>query len=227
MKKLFFSGLISCGLFLMAAQTTGQITSRETTPAADTEGNHPAFYATIRNDDAGRQVVILHWSTRDVANVDRYVIQKSTDSILFNPLQEIKPQTATDATADSIYRDEDPFPAGQSNFSNSTNFYRLATIFKGGNKQYSSVIRVNVPGAQTPLLRPVLLNVNGVLRMDNFYQQPLIVILYDEGGARIATYTANSASFNINTANLNGRTITYTITDEHRAFLNAGKILLQ
>ena len=227
MQKLFFSGLISCSLFLAAAQTIGQHTGPDTTPVTDTSMAHPAFYATIRNDEASRQVVILHWSTRDIANVDRYVIEKSTDSILFNPLQVVIPEKVTDATADSIFRDEDPFPVDQSNFSNQTNFYRLATLLKNGNKLYSPIIRVNVPGAQTPLIRPTLLNVNGILRMDNFYQQPLIVDLYDQGGAHLATYTAGSASFNINTAGLNSGTIIYRITDEHHAFLNAGKIQLQ
>lgn len=211
----------------MAAKTTGQNAGAVNPTVTDTTLARPAFYATIRDDDARRHVVILHWSTHDIANVNRYVIEKSTDSILFNPLQEVVPQNATDATADSIFRDEDPFPAGQDGFSNQTNFYRLATILKNGNKRYSPVIRVNVNGAQTPLLRPTLFNVNGILRMDNFYQQPLIVDLYDQGGAHIATYTANSASFNINTAGLNNGTVIYRITDEHHAFLNAGKIQLQ
>jgi|SRR6185437_5883320 len=226
-KQLFFSGLIACGLFLMAAKTTGQNARIVNATVTDTMRAHPAFYATIRDDDANRHVVIIHWSTHDVADVDKYVIEKSTDSILFNPLQEVVPQKPTDATADSIYRDEDPFPVGQDGFSNQTNFYRLATILKNGNKQYSPVIRVNVNGAQTPLIRPMLLNVNGILRMDNFYQQPLIVDLYDQGGAHIATYRANSAAFNINTAGLNSSTVIYRITDEHHAFLNAGKIQLQ
>ena len=215
LKKLFFSGLIFCGLFLATAQTTGQ-----------TAGN-PNFYATIRNDNANRQVVILHWSTTDQKSIDRYVIEKSTDSILFNPLHELIPDNVTDATADSIYRDEDPFPVSQSNYSSQTNFYRLATILKDGKKFYSDIIRANVSSGQTPLLRPVLLNVNGILRMDNFYKQPLIVDLYDEGGGHLATYRANTDSFNINTAGLNSNTIVYRITDEHHAFLNAGKILLQ
>jgi len=215
MKKYIFSGLIFCGLLIPTAQTTGQ-----------TAGN-PNFYATIRSDNANRQVVILHWATTDQAKVDKYVIEKSTDSILFNPLHEVIPDKVTDATADSIYRDEDPFPVTASNYSNQTNFYRLATVLKDGNKWYSPIIRVNVNGGQTPPLRPVLLNVNGILRMDNFYKQPLIVDLYDEGGGHLATYRANTDSFNINTAGLNSNTIVYRITDEHHAFLNAGKILLQ
>lgn len=227
MKKTLFSGLISCGLLLTAAQTIGQNTRPDNAPAIANAPAHPDFYATIRNDDANRRVVILHWSTHDVANVDRYVIEKSTDSILFNPLQEIRPETVTDAAADSIYRDEDPFPTGQSDFSEQTNFYRLATVAKDGNTRYSRVIRVGVNGAQTPLLRPVLLNVNGILRMDNFYQQPLIVDLYDEGGAHLASYAANRDSFNINTAGLHNGTVIYRITDQHHAFLNAGKIQLQ
>ena len=222
MKKQFFSGLmIFCGLLLAAAQTTGQTAGPDKAPVITNSPANPMLYAAIQNDNTNQHVVILHWSTHDQGYIARYVIEKSTDSILFNPLQEIVPQNVTDDTGDSIYRDEDPYPANQ------TNYYRLASILKDGNTLYSPVIRVDVDMAQTPFLRPMLLNVNGILRMDNFYQQPLIVDLFDEGGAHIASYAANSTSFNVNTAGLNSGTIVYRISDEHHAFLNAGKILLQ
>lgn len=221
MKKQFFSGLIFCSFLMAAAQTNGQTAGPDKAPVITNAPATPMLYATIQNDNTNQHVVILHWSTREQGAVDRYLIEKSTDSILFNPLQEVVPQDVTDDTGDSVYRDEDPFPANQ------TNYYRLASILKDGNTLYSPVIRVNVDMAQTPLLRPVLLNVNGILRMDNFYQQPLIVDLFDEGGAHIASYAANSASFNVNTAGLNSSTLVYRISDEHHAFLNAGKILMQ
>lgn len=221
MKKQIFSGLIFCSFLMAAAQTNGQTVAFNNAPVITNAPAPPLLYAAIQNDNTNQHVVILHWSTRDQGDIDRYLIEKSTDSILFNPLEELIPQNATDDTGDSVYRDEDPFPANQ------TNYYRLAAILKDGNTLYSPVIRVNVDMAQTPLLRPVLLNVNGILRMDNFYQQPLIVDLFDEGGAHIASYAANSAAFNINTAGLNSSTLVYRISDEHHAFLNAGKILLQ
>lgn len=221
MKKLFFSGLISCSFFLAAAPSNGQSTRPED---AQTVTAAPiVLHAHAQKDDVNHNVVMLHWSTRDVQNVKRYVIEKSTDSILFNPLHEVVPHRVLDETGDSVYRDEDPYPGP------SSNYYRLAILFNNGNKVYSPVVRVemNLNTAQTPLQRPILVNVNGTLRMSNFYEQPLVVDLYDEGGGHIGSYAANTDSFNINTANLKRGTIIYQILDEHHAFLNAGKILLQ
>lgn len=221
MKKTFFSGLISCGLLLMTAQTNSQSPKPSDSVAGMTAPI--AISACSQKDDVNHNVVILRWSTRDVQNVKRYVIEKSTDSILFNPLHEVVPHRVLDASGDSIYQDEDPYPAP------AANYYRLATLFTNGNTVYSPVVSVdmNLNTAQAPLQRPVLVNVNGILRMSNFYRQPLIVDLYDEAGAHIASYAANTDSFNINTASLKRGTIIYQILDEHHAFLNAGKIMLQ
>jgi len=223
MKYLYFSALIFCGFLLATAQTTGQSTTPVDSLALTRAANATLLHAYVQKDNASQSVVILRWPTRDAKHVKRYVIEKSTDSILFNPLHEVVPHSVLDETGDSVYQDEDPYPG------TSTNYYRLASILNDGNTIYSPVVRLdmNLNTAQAPLLRPVLLNVNGILRMDNFYQQPLIVDLYDEGGGHIARYAANTDSFNINTAGLKRGTIVYRILDQHHAFLNAGKILLQ
>jgi hypothetical protein len=221
MKKVIFSGLISCSLLFAAAQTNGQTAGPNGAPVITNTTDSTGLYAFPKNDNSNENVVILRWSTTDEASVDRYVVQKSTDSILFNPLHEIVANATMDPAGDSLYQDEDPYPASP------TNYYRLATIFKDGNVIYTPVVRVDVDNAHSPVQQPTLLNVNGALRMENFYEQPLIVDLYDEGGAHIATYKVTSTAFTYNTANLSNSVLVYRILDEHHAFINAGKVMLQ
>ena len=134
----FFSGLmIFCGVLLTAAQTNGQTIGFNQPPVIVNDPAAPFLYAAVQNDNTNQHVVILHWSTQQAGDIDKYVIQKSTDSILFNPLHEVMPQKVTDNTGDSVYQDEDPFPANQANY------YRLAAILKDGNTLFSSAIRVD------------------------------------------------------------------------------------
>lgn len=204
MKKFYFSALISCSLLLTAAQTNGQV-------------DHSSLYAYTENQN----VIVLRWSTGNERAVDHYVIEKSTDSLLFNPLHEVVARGVIDAVGDSSYQDEDAYPGS------SVNYYRLATIFKDGNAIYSPVVRVDVNSARTPVLKPTVLTVGGTLYMDNFHEQPLIVDFYTVGGARVGSYMVNSTSFNINTSALSRGLLIYRICDENHALINAGKIILQ
>lgn len=208
MKKRYFSGLISCSLLLLtAAQTNGQ----------QNYVDHSSLYA-YREDD---NVVVLRWSTGNESAVDRYVIEKSTDSVHFNPLHEVVARGVIDATSDSSYQDEDAYPTA------STNYYRLATIFKDGNAMYSPVVRADVNSGRTPILTPTVISVGGTLRMNNFHEQPMIVDFYTLGGAHVGSYMVNSTSFNINTYGMSRGLLIYRICDENHALINAGKILLQ
>ena len=218
MKKIYFSALISCSLFLAAAQTNGQSFGQdENAPIHQNHVDHSSLYAYLEDDN----VIVLRWSTGNESEVDRYVIEKSTDSVHFNSLHEVVARGVIDATSDSSYQDEDAYPTS------STNYYRLATILKDGNAIYSPVVRADVNSARTPILTPTVVSVGGTLRMNNFHEQPMIVDFYSVGGTHVGSYMVNSTSFNINTYGMSRGLLIYRICDENHALINAGKILLQ
>lgn len=217
MKKRFFSGLISCGLLLAAAQTNAQTFGSDGAPMNVDQIDHSGLLAYPENQN----VIVLRWSTGNERDVDHYVIEKSTDSIHFNTLHAVVARGVIDATADSSYQDEDAYPI------TSTNYYRLATVLKDGNALYSSVVRVDVNPARTPVLKPTVLTMGGTLRMDNFHEQPMIIDFYTTAGAHVGSYMVNSTSFTINTAGLSRGLLIYRICDENHALVNAGRILLE
>ena len=86
MKKIYFSALISCSLLLAAAQTNGQSFGQdENAPIHQNHVDHSSLYAYLEDDN----VIVLRWSTGNESEVDRYVIEKSTDSVHFNSLHEV------------------------------------------------------------------------------------------------------------------------------------------
>jgi hypothetical protein len=218
MKNFYFSGLISCGLLLAAAQTNGQSFGQDAnTPVHQNHIDHSSLYAYPEDQN----IIVLRWTTGDEIEVDHYVIEKSTDSIYFNPLHEVVARGAIDATGDSSYQDEDAYPTS------STNYYRLATIYKDGNTLYSPVVRADVNSARTPILTPTVLTVGGTLRMNNWHEQPMIVDFFTTSGVRVGSYMVKGTSFNINTYGMNRGLLVYRICDENHALINTGKIMLQ
>ncbi len=217
MKKIYFSGLISCSLLLAAAQTNGQTFRQNDAPIIVSNPDHSGLYAYAENDN----IIVLRWSTGNEQQVDRYVVEHSTDSIHFDPLHEVVAKGVIDGSADSTYQDEDPYPTS------TVNYYRLATIFKDGNTIYSSVVRTNTDAQRTPILKPTVLHMGGTLRMDNFHEQPLQINFYTAGGAIVASYMVNSTSFDISTNGWSRGILFYRISDERHALIDAGKILLQ
>jgi hypothetical protein len=217
MKKLYFSGLISCGLLLAAAQTNGQTFEQNGAAINVSPANHTGLLAYRENEN----VIVLRWYAGNEQQIDRYVIEKSTDSSYFNPLHEVVARGVNGESVDSSYQDEDSYPTAP------INYYRLATIMKDGSSIYSPAVRVNVDDRLTPILKPTVLHMGGTLRMDNFHEQPLQVNFYTAGGAIIGGYMVNSTSFNVNTDGWAKGIVFYQISDEHHALINAGKILVQ
>ena len=217
MKKLYFSGLISCGLLLAAAQTNGQTFEQNGAPITVSPANHTGLLAYPENEN----VIVLRWYAGDERQIDHYVIEKSTDSSYFNPLHEVVARGVNGESIDSSYQDEDSYPTAP------VNYYRLVTVMKDGSSVYSPVVRIDVNDRRTPVLKPTVLHMGGTLRMDNFHEQPLQVNFYTAGGAIIAGYMVNSTSFNVNTDGWATGIVFYRISDENHALISAGKILVQ
>ena len=216
MKKLYFSGLISCGLLLAAAQTMGQF-EQNGEPVTVSTSNSTGLLAYPENQN----IIVLRWFAGNEQGIDHYTIEKPTDSSYFNPMHEVVARGAADVSVDSAYQDEDTYPAS------SINYYRLVTVMKDGSSIYSPVVRVDVDASRTPILKPTILHMGGTLRMDNFHEQPLQINFYTPGGAIIAGYMVSSTSFNVNTDGWARGIVFYRISDERHALVNAGKILVQ
>ena len=216
MKKLYFSGLISCGLLLAAAQTMGQFEQNGETITASTT-DHTGLLPYPENEN----VIVLRWFAGNEQLIDHYTIEKSTDSSYFNPMHEVVARGTADASVDSAYQDEDTYPAS------SINYYRLVTVMKDGSSIYSSVVRVDVNSRRTPVLKPTVLHMDATLRVDDFHEQPLQINFYTAAGAIIASYMVNGTAFNVNSGSWPKGIVFYRIADENHALIDAGRILVQ
>jgi hypothetical protein len=218
MKKLHFSGLISCGLLLAAAQTMGQFEQNGESVTTST-ANHTGLLAYPENEN----IIVLRWFAGNEQLIDHYTIEKSTDSSYFNPMHEVVARGTVEGSGslDSSYQDEDSYPTSP------VNYYRLVTVMKDGSSIYSSVVRVDVNDKRTPILKPTVLHMDATLRVDNFHEQPLQVNFYTASGAIVASYMINSTAFNVNSGNWPKGIIFYRISDQSHALVNAGRILVQ
>ena len=219
MKKLYFSGLISCGLLLAAAQTMGQF-EQNGDPVTVSKANHTGLLAYAENEN----IIVLRWFAGNEQLIDHYTIEKSTDSSYFNPMHEVVARGIVEGSASldsAAYQDEDSYPTSP------VNYYRLVTVMKDGSSIYSSVVRVDVNDKRTPMLKPTVLHMDATLRVDNFHEQPLQVNFYTASGAIVASYMVNSTAFNVNSGNWTKGIIFYRISDESHALVNAGRILVQ
>src|SRR5258707_9201710 len=109
MKKLLFSGLISCGFLLTAAQTSGQ-----------------TLFAYAENNN-----VVLRWSAANERFILRYIVERSSDSIHFTPLHEVVSKGPYTDDTDNAYEDADTYPT------TAENYYRVQAGVKHGRSFYT------------------------------------------------------------------------------------------
>jgi hypothetical protein len=152
--------------------------------------------------------------------IDRYVVEHSTDGSFFNELHEVVAKNGIDP--DSVYyHDADAFPA------NPVNYYRLTTVLKDGSTFTSAAVKVVVDPGRTPALVPSVLHGDETLRMDKNYRNKLTIVeFFSQNGRLMAAYQVNGSSFNVNTTGWQKGLYFYRITDEGRPLVDAGKILV-
>ena len=213
MKKLYFSGLISCGLLLAAAQTNGQTFEQNGDPIMVSSPDHSGLFAYAENN-----IIILRWTAGNERNIDRFVIEHSTDSIHFTALHDVVSKGAVEG--DNQYEDADTYPTSP------VNFYRLVTVLKDGSSIYSPAVKADLANRDLPVLKPTVLHTGGTLRVDNYHNQPLTVNIFSAGGALLGSYLVNSSSFNINTDRLGKGIVFYRISDETHPLIDAGKLMI-
>lgn len=216
MKNSIFSGLIFCSLLLAAAQTNGQTFEQNGTPIFVSSADHSAFNAYPQDN-----IVVLRWKTGNERDVDRYVIERSDDTLHFNSMDEVVAKGSIDQDSqDSSYSDMDSYPASP------INYYRLRTIMKDGSSSVSDFVRVDMNTAKMPVLYPSVLHMGGTLRMNNYHEQPITVNFFNERGTLMGSFMVNSTSFDIPSQGWGRGIFFYRISDETHPLINAGKIMI-
>lgn len=213
MKKLYFSALILCSVCITAT-TYGQ-SSGEFIAAAEEEQSPSATF--MAYSESQSNIVRIRWQSSRENNIDHFVVEHSTDSIHFSPLHEV---VASGGTGNSSYEDVDGYPAAP------VNYYRLVTVSKDGNSFYSGVMAVYMTGKKMPVLTPTVLHMGETLRINPYFQQPVMVNIFNQGGMKVAGYMVNSTSFNVNTSGWGTGVFFYRISDATHPLIDAGKILV-
>jgi hypothetical protein len=212
MKNFTFSALIFCGL-LAAAPTFGQSFGEPGVPMTVSQGDHSGFFAYPENN-----IVVLRWQTGNETNIDRFVIEHSTDSLHFDALHEVASRGAIDR--DSSYEDEDSYPASR------INYYRLKVIDKDGNAFFYPIVRVDLTNKRTPTLKPTVVHMGATIRLDAYHEQPFTINFFNESGMMTGTFMVNSTSFDIPTAGWSKGIYIYRISDPSHPLIDAGKIMV-
>jgi hypothetical protein len=197
--KNIFSGLISCGLLLAAAQTNGQ-----------------SLFAYPENNN-----IILRWSAANEQFIDRYVIEHSADGIYFTPLHELVSKGPYTDNIDNEYTDADLYPRSF------TNYYRLHTILKDGESFYSPVIEVFRDAPDRPVIHPSVVHAGATIWLDYYHSQPVTVNMFNARGTLVGSWLVNNTTFNINTDRLPKGILFYRISDERHPLLGSGKLMIQ
>jgi hypothetical protein len=199
MKKLLFSGLIFCGLFAMAAQTSAQ-----------------DLFAYTENNNT-----ILRWTASSEKFVDHYIIERGTDSTHFTELHQVVSKGPVTDNEENSYQDIDTYPP------DAVNFYRVKTVLSGGDAFYSPAVKVDLNTAERPVLNPSVIHMGGTLHVDNYHSnKPLTINIFDSRGTMVGTYIVNGTSFNINTDRFAKGILFYRISDESHPLIDAGKLMV-
>jgi hypothetical protein len=214
MKTIYVLALMGLGL-LAAVQVFGQEIGTDAMPVTSSHPDHSAFMAYLGDNN----VVEMRWGRTRNDEIDRYVVEHSTDSAFFNALHTVVAKDGIDR--DSLYQDADAFPG------TTVNYYRLVTFLKDGHSFSSAAVKVVVDPGRTPTLVPTVLHAGETLRMDKYYRDKLMIIdFFTQGGKMIASYEINSSSFNVNTSNWQRGIYFYRITSEGKPLVDAGQILV-
>jgi hypothetical protein len=212
MKKYLFPALIFCGL-LAAAPTHGQSAAEPGVPVIVTQGDRSGFFAYRE-----KNIVVIRWQAGSEINVDRYVVERSIDSVHFDQLHEVV--SGGSVEGGNSYQDEDSYPESP------VNYYRLKVVDKDGNAFYYPAVRVELTNRRTPRLNPTVVHMGATVRLDGYHEQPFTINFFNEKGLLTGTFMVNSTAFDIPTAGWSKGIYIYRISDPTHPLIDAGKIMV-
>ena len=173
------------------------------------------FYA---YGEQNSNMVILRWQMPSELNTDHFVVERATDGVHFAPLHEV---LANGSSAEGQeYKDADNSLPGQ------VGSYRLKVVGKDGNAFYSPVSTVDLTARIAPELKPTVQHLGSTLRLNVYYNHPVTINFFSEGGSMTASFVVNSTSFDINTSSWGKGFYFYRISDARHPLINSGKIMV-
>jgi hypothetical protein len=168
--------------------------------------------------DGHSEMVILQWQLATEQNTDRYVLERSTDTLHFSPMRELTARGGPGIGPK--YNERDNHAAGK------LNYYRLHIIGKDGNSFYSPPVMVDMTG-KTPLsIKPTVLTMGSTLRLNTYYDRPLTVSFFDGSGRMVATFLVDGNTFDVNTSTWTKGLYVYRFSDSHHPLISEGKIMV-
>ena len=122
----------------------------------------------------------LSWNTADEVNMQRYIVEKSTDGIQYSYLDE-KASKGNNLYTSSDYQVIDPFPFG------GNNYYRLRMIATDGSFTYSNVVLIKAPQRPVTITKlfpnPATHQVTMMIAADKM--QSIFITVSDPAGKKV------------------------------------------
>lgn len=121
--------------------------------------------------------VSLDWSALNESNMDKHVVEKSTNGVSFNVLGSVNAQN--NLTGKYSYLDATPV--------NGYNYYRLRFVNKSGEFTYSQILRINMGKGKSDMLilnNPVI-NGNLNLQLTNLTKGNYALRLFNSAGQAV------------------------------------------
>jgi hypothetical protein len=168
--------------------------------------------------DGKSEMVIIQWQLTTELNTDRYVLERSLDTLHFSPMEDLVARGGPGAGPQ--YREQDNHAAGK------LVYYRLRIIGKDGNSFYSTPVVVDMTGKASLSIKPTVLNMGSTLRLNTYYDRPLTVNFFDGSGRMVGTYLVNGTAFDVNTSTWTKGLYVYRFSDPQHPLISEGKIMV-
>ncbi len=150
-----------------------------------------------------RAAVLLEWQTQSEKNLDYYLLERSTDGIEYDPIQEVSAIGSPNKTGINRYEYLDFQP------SIGYNYYRLGQTDTEGKKSHSKVIAVNfkAPSSLEIQLTPNPANHNLFINMLSVDQATVSISVFNTTGKKMLEKNTCSVFKGMNTLKLEVKTL--------------------
>lgn len=129
------------------------------------------------NGALSSNTVKLNWSSAQEENLDKYIVEKSTDAINWQTMTTVKAAGNSNSTKEYNVIDPNAAPI---------NYYRLKQVDMNGNFTYSSIIRIHAGINETGIKlypNPVINSATLTINSDN--KQPAHIKLFSQSGMQL------------------------------------------
>jgi hypothetical protein len=153
----------------------------------NTGGVVPVTFVNIKASQDANNTIQVGWANATEFNINRYVIERSSDGINFSPATMVSPKENNGLYNSYTWTDVAPF--------NGNNFYRIKAVEQSSTINYSTIVKVDIGSANSGIAiypNPVT---NGTvnLQLTNMPQGAYEAKLMNLNGQVLVTKTINHA----------------------------------